>query len=37
MLFENVKEEIKYLMKKVLLNYNLNDNEVDFEVSEPPI
>jgi arginyl-tRNA synthetase len=37
MLFENVKDEIKYLMKKVLLNYNLNDNEIDFEVSEPPI
>ncbi|HEY0579196.1 MAG TPA: hypothetical protein VGC75_00675, partial [Candidatus Nitrosocosmicus sp.] len=24
-------------MKKVLLNYNLNENEIDFEVSEPPI
>ncbi len=37
MLFENIKDEIKYLMKKVLLDYNLNENEFDFEVSEPPI
>ena len=37
MLFENINDEIKYLMKKVLLEYNLNENEIDFEVSEPPI
>ncbi|MDQ6724072.1 MAG: arginine--tRNA ligase [Thermoproteota archaeon] len=37
MLFENIKEEIKNQMKKVLSRYNLNENDVEFEVSEPPL
>ena len=37
MLFEDIKEEIKDQMKKVLSHYNLKENVIDFEVSESPL
>ncbi|MER5175007.1 MAG: arginine--tRNA ligase [Candidatus Nitrosocosmicus sp.] len=37
MLFENIKEEIKYHMKKVLSHYDINENDIEFEVLEPPL
>ena len=38
MLFENIKDEIRYQMREVLSHYNLNENNsIDFEISEPPL
>lgn len=38
MLFENIKDEIRYQMREVLTHYNLNENNsIDFEISEPPL
>ena len=38
MLFENIKDEIRYQMREALTHYNLNENNsIDFEISEPPL
>ena len=37
MLFENIKEEIRDRIRKVLPYYNLSENDIDFEVSESPL
>ena len=38
MLFENIKDEIRYQMREVITHYNLNENNsIDFEISEPPL
>ncbi|MGN6624634.1 MAG: hypothetical protein ACTHKK_10880, partial [Candidatus Nitrosocosmicus sp.] len=37
MLYENIKQEIKDQIEKVLFLYNLNADEIKFDVSEPPI
>jgi arginyl-tRNA synthetase len=37
MLFEIIREEIKYQMKEVLSYYGLNNNNINFEISEPPL
>src|SRR6478735_2913464 len=37
MLFEEIKNEIKNEMQKALHNYNLKENKINFEVSEPPL
>ncbi|HEY0580196.1 MAG TPA: hypothetical protein VGC75_05765, partial [Candidatus Nitrosocosmicus sp.] len=37
MLYENIKQEIKDQIVKVLFLYNLNADEIEFDISEPPI
>jgi arginyl-tRNA synthetase len=37
MLFENIKEEIRDRIRKVLPYYNLSENDINFEVSESPL
>ena len=37
MLFEEIKNEIKNEMQKALYNYNLKENKINFEISEPPL
>src|SRR3982750_2256618 len=37
MLFEEIKNEIKNEMHKALYNYNLKENKINFEISEPPL
>ena len=37
MVFENIKDEIKDQMKKVLLHYNINERGINYEITEPPL
>src|SRR5919112_2954734 len=37
MIFEEIKKEIKIEMQKALNNYNLKENEINFDISEPPL
>ncbi len=37
MLFENIQEEIRDRIRKVLPYYNLSENDINFEVSESPL
>ncbi len=37
MLFEIIREVIKYQMKEVLSYYDLSNDNIDFEIAEPPL
>ncbi len=37
MVFEIIKEEIKYYMNQVLLHYNINEKDINIEINEPPL
>ncbi|MEJ7642419.1 MAG: hypothetical protein WKF36_09540, partial [Candidatus Nitrosocosmicus sp.] len=37
MVFENIKVELENQMKKVLLHYNINEKDINIEITEPPL
>ncbi len=37
MVFENIKSEIENWMKKVLLHYDINEKDINIEITEPPL
>ncbi len=37
MVFEILKEEIRSHMKRALLHYNINDKDINIEITEPPL